>query len=255
MGRAASLVVVGGPRLGTRTILCSEASLVNPGSYAFRAVTLKCRSWGCDLCYSDRKRQLVELALSGQATTFITLTSNPATGGTPDTRARHLARAWPVIVKRAKKKYGYKTIPYLCVFEATKRGEPHLHILCRVKWIDQAWLSNQMKDLISAPIVWVKEVKSQKHMASYIAKYIGKEPERFQGTKRYWRTQDWRIVPVEVEDESTIWSDRWYTIKNSLPGLKRVWERLGYDVVMEGRMLVAMAEPSPHDARRGEQRV
>lgn len=243
------------PLQGRKTILCSEGSLVNRGVYAFRAITLKCRSWGCDLCQPDRKRQLVELALSGKATTFITLTSNPATGGTPDTRARHLARAWPVIVKRAKKKYGYDSIPYLCVFEATKRGEPHLHILCRVKWIDQRWLSNQMKNLISAPIVDIRKVKSQQHMAWYIAKYIGKEPERFARCKRYWRTQNWELAVEDGEPEMTLWSDAWYVVKRSVKELRRLWVSQGYDVVLEGHLLVAMMEPPAQSAWRGEQRV
>ncbi len=185
---------------------------------------------------------MIELAQSGKPTTFITLTSNPATGHSPASRARALAHAWPQVVKRARKKYGYPCIPYLCVFEATKRGEPHLHILCRVKWIDQRWLSHQMRDLTGAPIVDIRQVKSQKQVAHYISKYIGKEPHRFATCKRYWRTQNWRIIQVVHEPDDSIWSDTWYTLNNSLNGLIRVWERLGYTVAWQRHMVVAMKE-------------
>ncbi len=202
-----------------------------------------------------RQQQLVELAKSGKPTTFITLTVNPATGYSPASRARALVKAWREVVKRACKKYGYSSIPYLCVFEATKRGEPHLHILCRVKWIDQPWLSNQMKALIQAPIVHIRQVKSTGQIASYVSKYIGKEPHRFASCKRYWRTQSWELPLEDGEPENTIWSDRWYTMNRSVKELQRLWVSMGYDVAMEGHLLVAMKEPPPQEAWRGEQRV
>lgn len=226
-------------------MLCSERSLVNRGPNAYRAVSLKCRSWGCDLCQPDRQKQLVALAQRGQPTTFITLTCNPARGHSPAGRARSLAHAWPKIVKRACKKYGYDSIPYLCVFEATKKGEPHLHILCRVKWIDQRWLSNQMRELTGAPIVDIREVKSKKAVAYYISKYIGKQPHRFATCKRYWQTRSWK-VPVEVvEEEPEFWSDVWYIVNRPLWELERGWTAQGFDVAREGHMLVAMCEPEP----------
>ena len=162
-----------------------------------------------------------------------------------------MALAWPIIVKRAKKKYGYDTIPYLCVFEATKRGEPHLHILCRVKWISQKWLSEQLKDLTGAYIVDIRKVKSQKQIAHYMAKYVGKEPHRFKGCKRYWRTQNWLVVPAERPEEDGIWTDKWWPINNSLPGLERRWRALGFDTAMEGTMLVAMKQGPPDEHREG----
>jgi len=198
-----------------------------------------------------RQKQLIRQAQGGKPTTFITLTSNPATGTTPASRARALARAWPKIVKLAMKKYGYKEIPYLCVFEATKRGEPHLHILCRVKWIDQRWLSNQMRVMIGAPIVDIRQVKSQRQVALYISKYIGKEPHRFATCKRYWSTRSYVLASVELKDGETIWSESWHIIKRGLPELRRLWEAKGYDVAMEGHILIAMAEPPPQSPGAG----
>ncbi len=226
-------------------MLCSERSLVNRGHNTIRAVTLKCRSWGCDLCAPDRKRQLMALAKRGKPTTFITLTVNPARGVSPASRARSLAQAWRVVVQRAKKKYGYSSIPYMCVFEATKKGEPHLHILCRVKWISQQWLSDQMKAEIDAPIVDIRQVKGVKKLANYVAKYIGKDPHRFETCKRYWCTPSYKFE-AEREPEPPGWDDRWDIVNLYLFELEARWRaREGWDVFLDRGTLSAAWEPPP----------
>lgn len=44
---------------------------------------------------------------------------------------------------------------------------------------------------MNAPIVDIRRVKGAKEAAAYVSKYVGKEPTVFEGTKRYWRSQDW----------------------------------------------------------------
>lgn len=226
-------------------MLCGEASLVNLGIDEGRAVTLRCRAWTCELCQPDRHRQLIALAQSGRPSTFITLTVNPARGGTPAERARSLADAWRVVVKRAKKHYAYDEIPYFCVFEATKRGEPHLHILARVRWIDQKWLSAQMQDLIGAPIVDIRQVKSKKHIAFYIAKYVGKAPHHFGTCKRYWTTRNWEVNPYEPEPVKGHWSKVWEIRSTTLEEQESAWEVLGWQCRYEGRMLFGEGHDPP----------
>jgi hypothetical protein len=227
------------------SVLCSEATIVNQGVDAARAVSLRCRAWGCPLCQPDRQRQLVALAKSGRPTTFITLTTNPAVGSSPASRAKTLAGAWRQVVKRACKKYRYKKIAYLCVFEATKKGEPHLHILARVKWIDQRWLSAQMRELIGAPIVDIRMVKSAGEIASYISKYIGKEPHRFKTCKRYWCTRSWDLSDFKREPDTGYWSNVWEVRKVSIHWLRECWEGMGWEVVQEGGFLFGRAVGSP----------
>jgi hypothetical protein len=138
-----------------------------------------------------RRRQLKRLARAGNPTCFITLTSNPASNQSPDERAQQLSRAWRLIVKRAKRRFHLTSLPYLTVIEATKRGEPHLHILARVRWLPQKWLSEQSAELLDAPVVWIERINIGHKVAAYVAKYIGKAPHKFQGVKRYWRSLDW----------------------------------------------------------------
>lgn len=225
-------------------MLCSEGVAVNQGPGKIQAVTLKCRSWGCELCQPDRKKQLIAQAQGGKATLFITLTASPASGKDPASRARALAKAWPKVVKAAKKKWGYSEIPYLCVFEATKKGEPHLHILVRCKWISQKWLSNIMRDLTKSPIVDVRAVKNQKLIARYLAKYVGKEPHRFATCKRYWSTRSWRLVKWEPEDAGEKWYDGWEIRDASLEFHRTMWEAYGWHTEATRGRVVGREPPS-----------
>ena len=209
-------------------MLCGEGSLVNLGVGEGRAVTLRCRSWGCPDCQPRRQAELIALACSGEPTTFLTLTVNPAFGSSPEDRARRLADAWRGIVKAAKRKYGYKKLAYLCVYEATKKGEPHLHILARVPWLDQRWLSSQMAERMDAPIVDIRRVRSRKMVASYLAKYVGKEPHRFGTCKRYWCTKDYDVSDWEPDIEPGRWSNIWELREYTLPEQQEAWEVLGW---------------------------
>lgn len=133
-------------------------------------------------------------------------------------------------MKRAKKQYGYKNIPYLCVFEATKKGEPHLHILARVAWISQKWLSKQMQDINGAPVCDIRKVRSEGHVARYLAKYIGKEPHRFGTCKRYWYTKGWDLDPYEPIPWAGEWSKFWTIEPETIDELRVKWRREGWGV-------------------------
>jgi len=200
-------------------MLCDEFSLVKPHERGFYALPLLCKRWTCDTCRIIRKRRLVAQAIAGKPDTFITLTVNPAQGKGPTDRAEQLARAWRVVVARAKRHYGYDHIPYFVVFEATQQGEPHLHILCRVKWIDQKWLSTQMADIMKSPIVDIRRVRSKKQCASYIAKYIGKSPGKFGTCKRYWQTKGWSAPLKDYKEELDTLPGKWQIVKVSCRSL------------------------------------
>lgn len=184
--------------------LCQSRSLVNDHGRGAVAVTLRCRSWRCPECQPLRRNQLVDLALSGKPQRFVTVTINPRVGVSPADRAARLANAWRNFVKRAVRMLGGKKIEYLAVFEATKRGEPHLHLLVRGPWIAQKYISDQMRDLINSPIVDIRKVKHRKGAAAYVSKYIGKDPHRFATCKRYWHTKGW-VVERKDEADDAAW--------------------------------------------------
>ncbi len=261
-------------------MLCSEASMVNRGLDGIQAVTLRCRAWTCELCAESRRKQLIALARSGSPTTFITLTVNPSELDGPHSRARSLADAWRKIIRLLARRcrkcqkasqarspaarseeefrgrtlpngkrccYGYRKLAYFCVFEATKNGEPHLHILARVGWISQKWLSDKMKKLINAPVVDIRRVKNKKKLAYYVSKYCGKEPHRFTTCKRYWTTQNWELTKFEPEPPRGRWHKEWDLVRTPLSELAAQWESEGYEVTRSRHRCLAWCQGPPDE--------
>jgi len=230
-------------------MLCGEGALVNVGVNRLRATVLRCRSWTCEWCSYDRRRQLTAQAIDGNPNTFITLTVDPSRFQTPLNRARELVIAWRHVVKRAKKEYGYRSIPYLCVFEATKRGEPHLHILCRVPWIKQKWLSKQMVELIGAPIVDIRRITNSSMVAGYVAKYVGKAPHKFGTCKRYWQTTDYSQRKWEAPEKEWFWEKGWEVSTETVEELETKWKHWGYEVVPDKWGIYASLPDPPRSNR------
>lgn len=144
------------------------------------------------------------MARRGLPNKFLTLTVLDTIGDSPAHRRDLLHTAWRNLIKRIKRYYRYKKLPYMAFIERTKRGEPHLHILLRCGWLDQAWLSNQMRDLVGSPIVDIRAVKSTRQAVSYVTKYVGKEPAQFGTRKRYWLSQDYIVEAMPKLDRPPI---------------------------------------------------
>jgi len=208
--------------------LCREwtvVKLLDPIRYA---KPLKCRSWGCELCAPDRRRQLMALAAAGDPIRFLTLTVNPAVGSSQEERLRMLANAWRITVKRLRRRYEGKEIEYLAVVEETKEGEPHLHILLRSPYIPQAYISECMRAILSSPIVDIRRIRGAKEVVRYVAKYITKAPKQFGSAKRYWTSQNYALDNPALADEKPEVGPGWQLVKGSLIGVIEAWLYEGY---------------------------
>jgi len=152
-----------------------------------------------------RVRRLVEEAKAGGPTLFITLTSRRRASLTPAQAARALVVAWRQVRREYIREHGKGTLEFLTVFEATKKGWPHLHIVARCKWLSQKWLSKRMASLHGSPVVDVRRVHDRSKVAAYVSKYVGKNPHRFEGVKRYWRSKGYLLPPIETPYDA--WED------------------------------------------------
>jgi len=209
-------------------MICSEWCLVKRESAGLKVVPLRCHCWHCDECRPGRTARLVFEAKAGQPTIFITLTSRTRPDQTAGEAARALAHAWRKVRAEYLRHHGKRSLDFLAVFEATKRGWPHLHIVARCKWIDQAWLSARMDWLIGSPIVDVRKIKNATTLAHYVSKYIGKNPHRFEGVKRYWRSLKF-LAPAPLEDTPVIdLGDRWEPINCDWRSMVETFERIGF---------------------------
>jgi hypothetical protein len=211
-------------------MLCCELSIVKRDVNEPTGTVLRCNLWTCDYCLPFKQRRLKSLARAGEPTLFITLTASPQTDENDDKAAQKLVRAWRLTVKRAKRHFGYRKLPYLTVIEATKAGRPHLHILARCPWIGQQWLSKTLNELAEAPIVDVRSVRGLGKISAYVAKYIGKEPHHFAGCKRFWRSLDWIADRQKWQDENEHEPGAWKLCRYSLAELATQLVRLGYAV-------------------------
>ena len=180
---------------------CGESTLVKNERDRITFYPLPCKCWTCDECAPARKARLVAEALAGAPNLFVTLTSRVRDDWSPAQAARRLAWAWRVIRREYIAKHGEHSLPFLAVFEETKRGWPHLHLVARCKWLDQAWLSKRMAILTDSPVVDVRRITGSRKIAKYVTKYIGKNPHRWTGTKRYWRSLDY-LKPDPNEDSA-----------------------------------------------------
>ena len=208
---------------------CTDMTLVKVETQQITIMPLRCRCWTCDHCQPIRKALLIEEAMAGHPNMFLTLTSKPKPSQTPEAAARNLVKAWRTVRRRAIKKYHYKRLPFMAVFEATKKGQPHLHILARCKWLDQAWLSDQMRQLINSPIVDVRRVDNPDRAVRYVAKYIGKEPHHFGTTKRYWRSHDYLLPSPDEEDPPPPYLD-WKVVPRTPTDTLAWYARHGWNI-------------------------
>lgn len=170
---------------------CETQTLVKEEPRTRSLYPLACKRWTCPECAPKRKRALKADARAGHPNSFLTLTVNPAYFVSPAHRAQELVAAWRKLRRRIIAKHKLKKLPFLCVVERTAKGEPHLHVLLRAPFIPQAWISAQMQELMGAPIVDIRRVDNEGRAAAYISKYLAKDPTKFPGLKRYWRSQDW----------------------------------------------------------------
>lgn len=202
---------------------CGTTSLVKNLPTHKQIYCLKCRSWKCEDCAPQRASQLRGLAKSGQPTRFLTLTIRFNDGDNPDAKARELARAWRLLRARIKKRYNVKSVEFLAVWEATKRGAPHLHIFLRGRYLHHQWLSEQMEDLCNSPVVSIEKIENKDKAANYVTKYITKAAKSFDGCKRYWRSQGYQLKKNKwekpIDPEGTYWTKSGGTPCQTIEGL------------------------------------
>lgn len=206
--------------------VCGGWSIIKHETTGSRAITLWCRAWSCPDCAPYRLAALKKMATDGQPTTFLTLTVNPATGESVDDRARALVDAMRIMIKRARRKFTKAPIEYLAVFEETKKGEPHLHMLMRAPFVPQKWISAVMDELIRAPVVDIRQVKSQRLVARYIAKYVAKGPKAFHALKRYWSTRGYDLDGKRRSEVDRERHSQWWPVQEPLFIVAEGWQAL-----------------------------
>lgn len=221
-------------------MFCREAVLVNHEQHRAEAHVLYCRSWRCPVCQPKRRAEVLRLIEAGLPERLITLTTTPDRLEDADARARNLVKAWREIVRRFEKLHPGKKIQYLAVLEATKKGEPHMHIVQRGGFIPQKWLSEQLEELVGAWNADIRYIYNPAKAGRYVAKYLGKDLHQFEGCKRYWRTMGWNLTPEDDTCEGRKRTGQWHRAGIDLAGWAAIWTYAGWKVSIDGDTATAV---------------
>jgi len=175
---------------------CRSQSLygeTDSGSAA--ALPLFCGRWDCQECGRYKRKKLRQRLLDGEPTALITLTTNPNIHETPDAAFRQASIAINHLFKRLRRRFPTHRIEYALVWETTKKGWPHAHILVRAPFIPQPVLSRLWAAVSGAYIVDIRTVGSRAHAASYVTKYLTKSPEVPPGFRRFRTSRLYSAAP------------------------------------------------------------
>lgn len=209
---------------------CGENCLSRYDERAIVAISLKCKAWTCEDCEPERKRRLIAQCIRGAPCTFLTLTLRRIAGADANAAALRLTRAWRLLRLRILRKYGWKKLPFAAVMEATEAGWPHLHILLRSRWIDGAWISEQMKEIADSPIIKIETITDKSRVAGYCAKYCSKSAHKFGTAKRYYFSRDYDLQPAEEKESFSKSRYRWDRQEQSVHDFAHSVEAWGYTV-------------------------
>jgi len=214
------------------------------------AVEIGCGKWTCEDCARKLRARVKASVLRGNPNKFLTITVNPEVGASSLDRREMLADAWKRLSARIKRYMGWKKLDYYVVVEATDAGEPHFHIALRCGYIDQRWLSEQMREMIGAPIVDIRRIKHIRGAARYLAKYLAKEPGEWEHKRRCWPSHGWAVKPARKPSFIDPIAGYWSRVKCSLEDYARYLVRDELTVfVTDGRTFYA---GTPEAARKRE---
>lgn len=227
-------------------MFCNEASIVKRSPGEWVAASLRCKRWSCDYCLPMRKRWLRSDVRKGSPNRFLTLTVRRGSHDTSAEAARALARQWRNMWRAVKRMFPGRDLAFLAVFERTKAGWPHLHICLRTPFIHQTWFAKKMREALDSPVVDIRKIGSIRKAANYVAKYVGKNPQHFEGTKRFWKSLNWMERKEKPEPKRWDQVSAWEKVNTRCDILLLKWMAEGASISQSGDFWLATWEASPN---------
>lgn len=209
---------------------CGAWSLVRRTPETLTAIPLRCRSWNCPVCAPVQRGKLLRALRATQVDSLLTLTCAPEHFASP-TRAWHrLSEAIPLLIRLIRARYPSAEVQYFLVWESTKSGWPHCHLLLRAPYIPQRWLSQQWALLTHAPIVDIRRAHHRGAAAAYLSKYLSKQPSVPPGFRRFRTSLKFWPVDGGPNRKPPPSDHPWYVSTNPTSLLARVFTQLGWSV-------------------------
>ena len=214
--------------------LCGEHSLVNANNVEGVISSLKCKRWSCDECAQANRHRVMHHARCGRPNMFLTLTCDPKRHADPDSAAREMKRGLVALRRRIERRWKVKNIPFIVVYEKTKKGWPHMHLLLRAPFMHWKVLRAMWEDITGAFEVDVRFIKKASQVLFYVTKYIGKDLHAFAGCKRWWRSHNYEDLH-EQPPERVRYSHQPLRIDHSAQRMLKAMEKSCYIIRQTGR--------------------
>lgn len=209
--------------------ICSNSLLVKPQGHIATLSGLRCKRWSCQECARLNRERVMKLASAGKPNIFMTLTCDPAKHENEHLAAQAMRRGLVALRRRIERKWGVKNVPFIVVFERHKSGWPHMHLLMRAPYMHWKVLRAMWEDITGAFEVDIRHIKKKSSVLFYVTKYIGKQLEKFEGCKRYWRSQNY-CGARQKEPKHPEYEKRPYVTLGSLRGALLQLDRAGWKI-------------------------
>lgn len=179
-------------------MLCTDASFVNADEYDAEVRGLRCKRWSCEICKPYNRLKVMHKAKSGRPNLFLTLTSKPDLHASPADAARDMVRGLVLLRRRIARRWKVDKLPFIVVFEATKKGWPHMHLLLRAPYMHWKVLRAMWQEITGAFEIDIRYIKKASQVLFYVTKYIGKDLHKFDGCKRWWRSHNYQELSDDL---------------------------------------------------------
>jgi len=154
--------------------LCGKGALyaLSPDKQAVIIVPMFCKSWTCPTCSKRLATQWRAKIHAAHPERFITLTWDTRNSSNRFTALRVMRKQFPRLVRLIRQKF--KIFEYVMIWEFTKQGFPHIHLVQKGAYIPQKWLSKTWARLGCGSIVYIRDCSKAQSINRYITKYLVK---------------------------------------------------------------------------------
>lgn len=158
------------------------------------------------------------------------MTTSTRTAATPDLAFPIANESIGKLIKRWRRKFPNESVEYFLVWERTKAGWPHAHILLSAPKVSKHWLSQNWRELTGSYIIDLQPVSNYQRAAGYLTKYLAKNPQVPPGQRRWRRSGQFFDLSKEPPLEKMPVIGKWEPEPFDQACLAYKWAAEGYFV-------------------------
>jgi len=145
------------------------------------------------------RRRLIHLVSELPPHRMLTLTVDTKRYDSPEQAASRMAWAFGKLIAKLRRRFPDEPTEYLAVWERTRQGWPHLHVLLRGPYQPQRVVSALWSSLTGSPVVWFTKLDGTSAGARYVAKYLTKDPDPFHRGRALRASRGFLIEPMRPQ--------------------------------------------------------